>query len=53
MQGFASLPAAPATGILYLIDLAERVKVSTLTRRSVTISQAHQAAHDETPTKSR
>jgi hypothetical protein len=39
------------TVALYLSDLAQGCKVSTLTRRIATISQAHQAAHLETPTK--
>src|SRR5919202_6805028 len=48
----ATLPAAPETVALYLSDLAERCKVSTLQRRISAISQAHQAVHLEPPTKS-
>jgi integrase len=51
LHGITYLPATPATIVLYLTDQAERVKVSTLTRRIATISQAHQAAHFETPTR--
>jgi site-specific recombinase XerD len=43
-QGLSSLPVVPATVALYLTDLAERAKVSTLQRRLATISQAHQSA---------
>jgi integrase len=51
LRSLLTLPAAPATLALYLSDLAERCKVSTLERRLATISQAHKAAHLETPTK--
>ncbi len=50
-RGLAALPAVPITVALYLSDLAERRTVSTLQRRLATISQAHQAAHLETPTR--
>jgi site-specific recombinase XerD len=46
-----ALPASSTTVALYLSDLADRCKVSTLQRRLATISQAHQAAHFESPTK--
>jgi site-specific recombinase XerD len=45
-----SLPAEPATVALYITDLAERCKPSTITRRLATISQAHQQAGHATPT---
>src|SRR5262245_5115802 len=45
-----SLPAEPATVALYITDLAERCKPSTITRRLATISQAHQQAGHPTPT---
>jgi site-specific recombinase XerD len=45
-----SLPATPATVTLYITDLAERCKPSTITRRLATISQAHQQAGHTTPT---
>jgi site-specific recombinase XerD len=51
LRGLATLPAAPATVALYLSDLADRRTVSTIQRRLATISQAHQTAHLETPTK--
>jgi site-specific recombinase XerD len=46
----ASLPAAPETVALYLVDLAERCRVSTLQRRLSAIAQAHKAAGHESPT---
>jgi len=46
----ASLPAEPATVALYITDLADRCKPSTITRRLATISQAHQQAGHATPT---
>jgi site-specific recombinase XerD len=45
-----SLPATPVTVTLYITDLAERCKPSTITRRLATISQAHQQAGHPTPT---
>ncbi len=45
-----SLPAEPATVALYITDLAELCKPSTITRRLATISQAHQQAGHATPT---
>jgi len=48
----ASLPAAPETVAFYVTDLADRGRsVATIARRIATISQAHQTAHLETPTK--
>ena len=49
-QSFESLPAEPPTVALYITDLAERCKPSTITRRLATISQAHQQAGHATPT---
>lgn len=51
-HGLTSLPATPETVALYLSDLANTHKSSTLTRRISAISQAHQIAGIETPTKS-
>lgn len=50
-QGVPSLPATPEVVALYLTDQAETLKPSTLQRRIATISQAHQAAGLETPTR--
>ncbi len=47
------LPAAPATVALYLADLARDHKVSTIDRRRVAISQAHQIAGYDPPTRDR
>jgi len=49
-HGRGSLPAAPGTVALYLSDLASAHRVSTVSRRAVAISQAHQAAGLESPT---
>jgi site-specific recombinase XerD len=49
-RSLASLPTEPATVALYITDLAERCKPSTITRRLATISQAHQQAGHATPT---
>jgi site-specific recombinase XerD len=46
----AALPAAPATVSLYLAELADTARVSTLTRRVSAISQAHQLAGFDSPT---
>lgn len=51
-HGQAALPASPETVALYLSDLANRCKTSTLHRRISAISQAHQAAKFEPPTRS-
>lgn len=50
--GLASLPAAPETVGLYLTDRAATFKVSTIQRRLAAISQAHQLARLDTPTRS-
>ncbi len=52
VHDLATLPAAPETVALYLTDLAERCKVSTLQRRISAISQMHQALQMESPTRS-
>ncbi len=49
-HALAALPAAPETVALYLADLADRRKTSTLQRRLSAISQAHKAADHESPT---
>lgn len=51
-QGLDSLPAAPQTVALYLTALAEAGrKASTLQRRLSSISQAHQMAGHDSPTR--
>ena len=49
-RGFLSMPAEPATVVLYVSALAEDHKVATIGRRLAAVSQAHQAAGYETPT---
>jgi site-specific recombinase XerD len=49
-HGWAALPARPETVALYLSDLAERARASTLTRRISAISQAHRLAGFDSPT---
>jgi len=51
-HGQASLPATPETVALYVTDLASTHKTATITRRISSVSQAHQIAGFETPTKS-
>ncbi len=51
-HGLTALPAAPETVALYLADLAGKRKASTLSRRLVSISQAHKAAGHDSPTAS-
>jgi site-specific recombinase XerD len=52
-QGLAPLPASPETVALYLTTLADAGrKASTLQRRLSSISQFHQAAGQESPTRS-
>jgi site-specific recombinase XerD len=51
-HGQASLPGTPETVALYVTDLSYTHKTSTITRRISAISQAHQTAGVETPTKS-
>ena len=51
-QGLVSLPASSGTVALYLTDLAQTHKASTLTRRLSAISQSHQAAGHDSPTHS-
>src|SRR5688572_26566651 len=50
-HGKPSLSAAPETVALYIADLAITHKPATITRRISAISQAHQIAGFETPTK--
>ena len=52
MRRLDPLPAEPATVALYLTDLAETCKPSTLQRRISAISQAHSAAGHPPPTQS-
>ena len=47
-----ALPASPETVALYLAAAAESLKPATLQRRLASISQAHQVAGYETPTRS-
>lgn len=51
-QAVASLPTTLKTVALYVTALADRCKVATIQRRLVALSQAHQAAHLDTPTAS-
>ena len=51
-HSLASFPATSEAVALYLSDLSTTHKASTLTRRISAISQAHQIAGFETPTKS-
>jgi len=48
----SSLPASPECVALYVTDLSSTHKTATITRRISAISQAHQIAGLETPTKS-
>ena len=50
-HGRLALPAAAETLLAYLTDLAAVAKVSTLERRIASISQAHQMAGHEPPTR--
>jgi len=50
-HGRPPLPASPETVALYLADAATSLKPSTLQRRLASISQAHQVAGYETPTR--
>jgi integrase len=45
------LPAAPETVALYVSELAQSKKVATIQRRAASISEAHQAAGQESPTR--
>lgn len=51
-HGQSALPATPETVALYVTDLADTHKTATISRRISAISQAHQIAGLETPTKS-
>jgi len=50
-RGLEPLPSQPQAVALYLTDLAESCKTSTLQRRLTAISQAHQLAGYSSPTK--
>lgn len=50
-HGQPPLPATPETTALYITDLAKTHKTATIIRRISAISQAHQMAGFETPTK--
>jgi site-specific recombinase XerD len=49
-NGLQALPASPQAVALYLADLAATLKVSSLRRRLVAISQAHRGAGHDSPT---
>jgi len=49
-RGLATMPAAPATVALYLTDLAEVAKTSTVERRIASIAFARRAAEQLSPT---
>jgi site-specific recombinase XerD len=49
-RGLRALPAAPATLILYLPDMATQRSTALLSRRLSSISQAHRHAGHESPT---
>ena len=51
-HGQSSLPTTPETVALYVTDLSATHKTATITRHISAISQAHQIAGFETPTKS-
>lgn len=51
-RSLASLPAVPETVAAYLIDLAQRCKVTTVRRRLSAISQQHATARLDSPTTS-
>jgi integrase len=50
-RSLTALPASAETIVLYVTDLAGVAKVATIARRVAAISQAHQAAGHESPTK--
>jgi site-specific recombinase XerD len=50
-HGRTSLPASADTVALYVADLAASLKPATITRRISAISQAHQIAEIESPTR--
>jgi integrase len=51
LRQLVALPAAPETVALYLADLASWAKANTIQRRLSSISQAHQTAGYESPTR--
>jgi site-specific recombinase XerD len=48
-QGIPALPAEPKAVALYIAELADEAKVSTITRRLAAISKTHQTAGFESP----
>lgn len=52
-RGLVALPASPETVAMYLADLARWAKAATIARRVSSLSQAHQAAGHESPTRAR
>ncbi len=50
-NSFASIPTAPDVLALYITDLAECCRVSTIQRRIASISEANKAAGHESPSK--
>jgi site-specific recombinase XerD len=52
-RGLTTMPAAPATVALYLTDLAEVAKTSTVKRRLASIAFAHRTAGQLSPTTTR
>jgi len=50
LAGVSSLPADPDTVALYVTDMAGTFKPSTISRRMVSIAQAHKAAGHPSPT---
>jgi site-specific recombinase XerD len=49
-RGTSSLPADPTVVALYVTDMADTFKPSTISRRIVSIAQAHKAAGHPSPT---
>ncbi len=50
-HGANPLPASPENVAMYIADIAERMKPSTIQRRLASISVAHQAKGHESPTR--
>jgi site-specific recombinase XerD len=50
LRGLSSLPADPTAVALYVTDMAGTFKVATISRRMVSIAQAHRAAGHLSPT---
>ena len=49
-RGLSSLPADRVTVVLYITDMADTLKPSTISRRLVSIAQFHKAAGYQSPT---